>query len=65
MIAAGFAVYAACVDFLLVLARDFGISYRDANALFFFVGWPLVTIALVAWAIVERVRLGIARRRSP
>ena len=65
MIAAGFAVYAACVDFLLVLARDFGISYRDANALFFFVGWPLVTIALVAWATVERLWLARARRRTP
>jgi hypothetical protein len=65
VIGAGFAIYAACVDFLLVLARAFGISYRDANALLFFVVWPVVTVALVAWAVVERVRLSRAQRSAP
>jgi hypothetical protein len=39
--------YAACVDFLLQAARLLGVSYRDANALLFFVVWPAVTAVLV------------------
>jgi hypothetical protein len=48
----GFAVYAACVDFMLHAARLLHVTYRDANALLFFVIWPAVTVALaavVAW----------------
>ncbi len=49
---AGLAVYAACVDFMLQLARLLHVTYRDANALLFFVVWPAVTLGLavvVAW----------------
>jgi hypothetical protein len=40
-------VYAACVDFLLQAALMLGITYRDANALLFFVVWPAVTVLLL------------------
>ncbi len=60
----GFVVYAACVDFLLKLALLFGVTYRDANALFFFVMWPLVTVMLAIWWGYERARLARARRRA-
>ncbi len=46
------ALYAACVDFMLQAARLLGVTYRDANALLFFVIWPAVTVSLmgvVAW----------------
>jgi hypothetical protein len=62
MTSAGFAIYAACVDFLLALARLTGTTYRDVNALFFFVGWPLVTMGLALWWLVERALLRRALR---
>lgn len=49
-----FAIYAACVDFMIRIANLFGITYRDANALMFFVLWPLVTTALVVWRVAQR-----------
>ncbi len=55
----GFAIYAACVDFMLKLAVLLHMSYRDANALLFFVVWPLVTVLLVAVVVAQ----GIALRR--
>lgn len=57
---AGFAVYAACVDFMLRAAELLGVTYRDANALMFFVLWPAVTAALAA--VVVRQRLALRRR---
>ncbi len=48
MTAVGTALYAACVDFLLQAALLLGITYRDANALLFFVVWPVVTVVLLA-----------------
>jgi hypothetical protein len=57
----GFAVYAACVDFLLALARLCGFTYRDANALLFFVLWPVASLVLAAWWAVERALLRRAR----
>lgn len=61
MMSLGVIIYAACVDFLIALANLLGVTYRDTNALFFFVGWPLVTVLLGGWAVVERVRLNRAR----
>jgi hypothetical protein len=52
--ALAFAAYCACVDFMLHAARLFGFTYRDANALLFFVVWPAVTIALVAVVLWQR-----------
>lgn len=57
----GFALYAACVDFMLVLANTFGITYRDANAMLFFVLWPTVTAILAVivfkqWRELKRLR---------
>lgn len=59
----GFAVYAACVDFMLNVARLFGITYRDANALMFFVLWPAVTAALSVVVLWQRARLRRVRER--
>lgn len=64
MSALGFAVYAACVDFLLKAAALAGVSYRDANALLFFILWPLVTIALVVIVVVQGVQLRRRRRAT-
>lgn len=63
MTALAFAVYAACVDFMLQAARLFGVTYRDANAFMFFVLWPLVTLALILVVVVQAARL--RRLRQP
>ena len=57
-----FAVYAACVDFMLQAARLFGVTYRDANGFMFFVLWPLVTLALILVVVVQGARLRRLRR---
>ncbi|MDI3283831.1 hypothetical protein [Polyangium sp. 15x6] len=60
----GFAIYAACVDFMIRAAALAGATYRDANAFMFFVLWPAVTVVLlvvVAWQAVVLRRL--ERRR--
>ena len=62
MMRVGFAVYAACVDFMLVTARLLGVTYRDTNALMFFVLWPAVTVGLAV--LVLRQRAELARRRA-
>jgi hypothetical protein len=63
----GFAIYAACVDFMLHGARLLGMTYRDANALLFFVVWPAVTVglvAVVAWQHMTLRRLGRGTTRG-
>lgn len=66
MIAVGVGVYAACVDFMLKLAAILDVTYRDANALLLFVVWPAVTLGLLVFWIVSRIRLrrALARRSS-
>jgi hypothetical protein len=59
---AGFAVYAACVDFMLQAARLLGVTYRDTNALMFFVLWPAVTVGLAV--VVLRQRRALRRLRA-
>lgn len=59
--AIGFAIYAACVDFLLRAALYLGITYRDANAAMFFLLWPVVTALLLLIVLWQSISL----RRPP
>ncbi len=61
----GFAIYAACVDFMLHAASLFGMTYRDANALLFFVLWPAVTLGLVAVVAWQHATLRRLLRAMP
>lgn len=63
MTALALAAYCACVDFMLHTARLFGFTYRDANALLFFVVWPAVTIGLVGVVLWQRATLKSLRQR--
>ena len=58
----GFAIYAACVDFLLQASSLIGISYRDANSILFFVLWPFVTLVLIVTVLTQAIAL---RRAAP
>jgi hypothetical protein len=62
MLQLGIAIYAACVDFLINGARLLHITYRDTNAILFFVVWPIVTIVLIAIVIGQGVMLRRRRR---
>jgi hypothetical protein len=62
MLGLGFAVYAACVDFMLQLAKLLHVTYRDANALLFFVVWPGVTVVLGAVVVWQHLLLRRARK---
>lgn len=54
MMRIGQTIYLACVDFMIHAANLFGVTYRDANALLFFVLWPTVTVLLVGVVLVQR-----------
>jgi hypothetical protein len=58
----GLALYAACVDFMIRLANACSMTYRDANALLFFVLWPLVTVSLLIVRVRQEVELRALRR---
>ena len=60
----GFALYAACVDFMLQSARLLGVTYRDANAGMFFVLWPALTAGLVVVVLWQAAVLRGLRRRG-
>jgi hypothetical protein len=57
MLRLGLAMYAACVDFMLHAAGLLGVTYRDANALLFFLVWPAVTLVLVVTVTWQAVVL--------
>ena len=59
---AGFALYAACVDFMIRAANLCGVTYRDTNAAMFFMLWPAVTLALAAVVLWQRVAIVRLRR---
>jgi hypothetical protein len=64
LLVAGTWLYEQCVTFVIHLADLLDVTYRDANALLFFVVWPLVTAALVAWVAWNAVVLHRESRRS-
>lgn len=55
-------LYWACTDFVINVASLTGLTYRDVNALLFFVLWPAVTLGLLATALWQAVAL---RRLAP
>ena len=55
------AVYTECVDFLIKAAQLLGVTYRDSNAILFFVLWPAITLALVIVVLVQGRALRAAR----
>jgi hypothetical protein len=51
------AVFDACVRILLVLAGWTGLSYKEINVWIFVILWPLQTLAMAAWVLVQHRRI--------
>ncbi len=54
-------VYCVCTDFILVCTRLLGLSYRDVNALLFFIVWPALTFVLLIVVVAQGLQLRRAR----
>lgn len=59
----GYWLYEQCVFFVIHLADLLGVTYRDSNALLFFVVWPAVTALLYGWVVWNGFVLWRLRRR--
>jgi len=51
------AIFDWCVDVLVYYAGTFGITYKEINVWVFVIIWPIVTIALVIWLIIQQARI--------
>ncbi len=64
LLVAGTWLYEQCVTFVIHLADLLDVTYRDANALIFFLVWPGITAALAGWVVWNAVALRVEGRRS-
>ena len=62
MIEAATSLYATCTDFILAVSHVSGVSYRDANALLFFILWPALTLGLAAVVTLQGLQLRRGKR---
>ena len=51
------AIFDWCVDILVYYAGVFGITYKEINVWVFVIIWPIVTIVLVVWLIIQQARI--------
>ena len=51
------AIFDWCVEILVYFAGVFGITYKEINVWVFVIIWPIVTLALVIWLIVQQRRI--------
>ena len=51
------AVFDWCVEVLVYFAGVFGITYKEINVWVFVIIWPILTLALVIWLVVQQRRI--------
>lgn len=51
------AIFDGCVLLLLFLADLFGMTYKAINVWIFVVMWPVLTLALIAIVVWQRLRI--------
>ena len=51
------AIFDWCVDILIYFAGVFGITYKEINVWVFVIIWPILTLALVIWLIIQQTRI--------
>jgi len=47
------AIFDWCVEVLVYFAGVFGITYKEINVWVFVIIWPVVTLVLVIWLLVQ------------
>ena len=48
------AIFDWCVEILVYFAGVFGITYKEINVWVFVIIWPIVTLLLIIWLMVQR-----------
>ena len=51
------AIFDWCVEILVYFAGVFGITYKEINVWVFVIIWPIFTLVLVIWLIVQQRRI--------
>ena len=46
-----------CVRLLIFLAAQFGMTYKEINVWIFVIIWPVITIVLIVWLILQQLRI--------
>ena len=50
-------VFDWCVRLLVFLAPQFGMTYKEINVWIFVIIWPVITIVLIVWLILQQLRI--------
>ena len=50
-------VFDWCVRLLVFLAPQFGMTYKEINVWIFVIIWPVITIGLIVWLILQQLRI--------
>lgn len=51
------AIFDWCVEVLVYFAGMFGITYKEINVWVFVIIWPILTLVLIASAILQQIRI--------
>ena len=51
------AIFDWCVEVLVYFAGVFGITYKEINVWVFVIIWPIITLALVIWLMVQQAHI--------
>ena len=51
------AIFDWCVKVLVYFAGVFGITYKEINVWVFVIIWPILTLALALWLIIQQRRI--------
>jgi hypothetical protein len=51
------AIFDLCVEILVYFAGVLGITYKEINVWVFVIIWPIITLAMVLWLILQQVRI--------
>lgn len=51
------AIFDWCVNVLVYFAGIFGITYKEINVWVFVIIWPILTLILVIWLVLQQRRI--------
>ena len=51
------AIFDWCVEILVYFAAVLGITYKEINVWVFVIIWPIFTLLLVIWLLVQQARI--------